>query len=96
MEKDKKEILELIKFKNYKKAINVMYENIEGKLKERLRNEKCICVEDKNFIKTLDYAIKEFTDEYDVLTYLRNIYLLSEDSNDEKLYELLEIYKSSF
>lgn len=92
MEKDKEKILNFIKNKEYKQAIDLFYQNIKMKLRERLKREKDIDLEEP-FIKILDASIREFDEDYELLTYIRNLYLLSEKNDEEKLFELLEIYK---
>ncbi len=92
MLKDKEKISNFIQNKEYKQAIDWIYQNIEIKLKDRLRKEKNIDLEE-NFIQILDTAIREFDADYELLTYIRNLYLLSEKNDEEKLLELLEIYK---
>lgn len=85
------DILEMIKNQDSKKALKEM----EGLFKQILLNK--INMEDcneKTFMQLLDYCIKTFPEDYDILTYLKNIYFFSEKKDSEKLYELAYIYEN--
>ena len=56
-------------------------------------NYQHIDFRENDFILLLDICIKNFTQYYDILTYLRNLYFFSEKSDSEKLYELANIYE---
>mgnify|MGYP001123476598 FL=1 len=45
-------------------------------------------------MQILDCSIKNFPENYDILTYLRNIYFFEEKTDSEKLYELAYIYEN--
>ena len=88
-------ILEMIKSKDSKGALKEMESILKKILLDKLNNEKNINIDFKenDFILLLDFCIKNFTEYYDILTYVRNLYFFSEKSDSEKLYELANIYE---
>lgn len=88
-------ILEMIKSKDSKRALKEMESILKRILLDKLYKEKNINIDfrENDFILLLDFCIKNFTDYYDILTYLRNLYFFSEKSDSEKLYELASIYE---
>lgn len=84
-------ILEKIKNKDSKSALNEMENILKNILLEKLEKVN-IDFKENDFIVLLDFCIKNFTEYYDILTYLRNLYFFSEKSDAEKLYELANIY----
>lgn len=88
-------ILEMIKSKDSKNALNEMERILKNILIDKLGKEKNINIDskDNDFMTLLDFCIKNFTEYYDILTYLRNLYFFSEKSDYEKLYELANIYE---
>lgn len=86
-------ILEKIKNKDSKSALDEMENILKNILLEKLEKEKInIDFKENDFMLLLDFCIKNFTEYYDILTYLRNLYFFSEESDSEKLYELANIY----
>jgi hypothetical protein len=85
-----KNILEMIKSQDSKKALKEM----EEKFKEILLNKLDSDLETNSFMQILDCSIKNFPENYDILTYLRNIYFFEEKTDSEKLYELAYIYEN--
>lgn len=88
-------ILEMIKSKDSKSALKEMESILKEILIHKLAKEKNINIDfsENDFISLLDFCIKNFTEYYDILTYLRNLYFFSEKSDSEKLYELASIYE---
>lgn len=88
-------ILEMIKNKDSKSALKEMESILKEVLIDKLNKEKNINIDFRgnDFILLLDFCIKNFTEFYDILTYLRNLYFFSEKSDSEKLYELANIYE---
>ncbi|MCI8470286.1 MAG: hypothetical protein HFJ35_02145 [Clostridia bacterium] len=88
-------ILEMIKSKDSKSALKEMESILKNILLDKLDKEKNINIDfrENDFILLLDFCIKNFTEYYDILTYLRNLYFFSEKSDSEKLYELANIYE---
>lgn len=88
-------ILEMIKNKDSKSALEEMEKILKKVLIDKLNKEKNIYTyfKEDDFILLLDFCIQNFTEYYDILTYLRNLYFFSEKSDSEKLYELAYIYE---
>ncbi len=88
-------ILKMIKSNDCKSALKEMENILKKILLDKLAKEKNINIHfrENDFILILDFCIKNFTEYYDILTYLRNLYFFSEKSDSEKLYELANIYE---
>lgn len=88
-------ILEMIKSKDSKSALKEMESILKRILLDKINKEKNINIDlrDNDFMSLLDFCIKNYTEYYDILTYLRNLYFFSEKSDQEKLYELASIYE---
>lgn len=86
-------ILETIKNKDSKKALKEMEEIFKEILLDKLNQTK-IQESDKSFMYLVDDCIKEFPEDYDILTYLKNTYFFSEKTDSEKLFELAYIYEN--
>lgn len=88
-------ILEMVKNKDSKSALKEMENMLKRILLDKLNKEKNININfrENDFISILDFCIKSFSEYYDILTYLRNLYFFSEKSDSEKLYELANIYE---
>lgn len=88
-----KKIYELVKNKDSKKALD----EIEQRLKKVLIN-KLNKSEEKDFhnitniMDLIDCCIKKFPENYDILTYLKNILFFEDKTDLEKIYELAYIY----
>lgn len=87
-----KKILEMIKSQDSKKALKEMEEILKNILLDKLDND--IDDSKNNFMQILDCSIKKFPENYDILTYLRNLYFFEEKTDSEKLYELAYIYEN--
>lgn len=90
--KEDNNIVELIKNKD----LNGALEKMESILKEILLNKlkkKNVNFEEDSIIELLDICIDNFPDEYDLLTYLRNILFFSDMTDSERLSELANIYE---
>ncbi len=85
-------VVDLIKNKDLKGALNKMELILKEVLVEKLENIN-INSNEENIIEVLDVCINEFPEEYDLLTYLRNILFFSDMTNSEKLSELANIYE---
>lgn len=85
------DILEMIKNQDSKKALKEMECLFKQILLNKINMEDC---NEKTFMQLLDYCIKTFPEDYDILTYLKNIYFFSEKTDSEKLYELAYIYQN--
>lgn len=88
-------ILEMIKSKDSKSALKEMESILKKILLDKINKEKNINIDlrENDFMSLLDFCIKNYTEYYDILTYLRNLYFFSEKSDHEKLYELASIYE---
>lgn len=88
-------ILEMIKSKDQKSALKEMESIFKKILLDKINKEKNINIDlrENDFMSLLDFCIKNYTEYYDILTYLRNLYFFSEKSDYEKLYELASIYE---
>ena len=69
-------ILEMIKSKDSESALKEMENILKKILLDKLDKEKNINVDfnENEFMLLLDFCIKNFTEYYDILTYLRNLY----------------------
>lgn len=85
-------VVDLIKNKDLKGALNKMEIILKEVLVEKLEKIN-INSNEENIIEVLDVCINEFPEEYDLLTYLRNILFFSDMTNSEKLSELANIYE---
>lgn len=88
-------ILEMIKSKDSKSALKEMESILKRIVLDKINKEKNINIDlrENDFMSLLDFCIKNYTEYYDILTYLRNLYFFSEKSDQEKLYELASIYE---
>ena len=84
-------ILEMIKSKDSKSALNEMEKILKKVLLDKLNINTEFQENDFNLF--LDFCIQNFTEYYDILTYLKNLYFFSEKCDSEKLYELAYIYE---
>lgn len=91
MKKDNN-IVELIKNKDLNGALKKMESIIKEILLDKLKKENINFKED-SIIEVLDVCIDNFPDEYDLLTYLRNILFFSDITDSERLSELANIYE---
>lgn len=90
--KEDNNIVELIKNKDLKSALEKMESIFKEILLEKLKN-KNINSEEENIIELLECCIDNIPDEYDLLTYLRNILFFSDMTDSERLSELANIYE---
>ena len=84
---------EMIKNKEYVKTLKEMKILFTEILIEKLNEKSELELKENNFSSLLDYCIEKLPNEYDTLTYLRNLYFFSKISEQEKLYELGCIYE---
>lgn len=84
-------ILETIKNKDSQKALREMEKIFKEILLVKLNQTE---EHNKSFMCLVDDCIKTFPEDYDILTYLKNIYFFSEKTDTEKLYELAYIYEN--
>lgn len=84
-------ILETIKNKDSQKALREMEKIFKEILLVKLNQKEEY---NKSFMYLVDDCIKTFPEDYDILTYLKNIYFFSEKTDTEKLYELAYIYEN--
>lgn len=88
------DILEMIKSHDSQNALNEMEEIFKNILIDKLNKNYEIDVNGKTFMQVLECCIKKFPEDYDILTYLRNIYFFDDKADEEKLYELAYIYEN--
>ncbi len=88
------EIIKMIKSHDSQNALKEMEKLFKQVLKEKLKEKKIVEDSNQNFMKTLEDSIKYLPEDYEILTYLRNIYFFAEKTDTEKLYELAYIYEN--
>lgn len=88
------EIIKMIKSHDSQNALKEMEKLFKQVLKEKLKEKKIVEDNNHNFMKTLEDSIKYLPEDYEILTYLRNIYFFAEKTDTEKLYELAYIYEN--
>ncbi len=88
------DILEMIKNQDSQNALKEMEELFKRALLNKLEQSRLENYNKNNFMKLLDSCIKNFPEDYDILTYLKNIFFFSEKTDSEKLYELAYIYEN--
>ena len=88
------EIIKMIKSHDSQNALKEMEKLFKQVLKEKLKEKKIEEDSNQNFMKTLEDSIKYLPEDYEILTYLRNIYFFAEKTDTEKLYELAYIYEN--
>lgn len=88
------EIIKMIKSHDSQNALKEMEKLFKQVLKEKLKEKKIVEDSNQNFMKTLENSIKYLPEDYEILTYLRNIYFFAEKTDTEKLYELAYIYEN--
>lgn len=87
-------ILEMIKNHDSKKALKEMEKLFTQILVEKMKEEEKIEANKKDFMKILEDSITYFPEDYEILTYLRNIYFFADKTDSERLYELAYIYEN--
>lgn len=88
------DILEMIKNHDSQNALKEMEELFKSILIDKLNKNSEIDASEKTFMQVLECCIKKFPEDYEILTYLRNIYFFDDKADEEKLYELAYIYEN--
>ena len=81
----------LIKKHDYKNALKEMEDILKNVLLKKINNAN---VDDYSLMQIIEYYIINYSEYYDIMTYLRNLYYYANKSELQKLYELAYIYEA--